>query len=95
MHRPPCIDEFEPTFLDQLLDVVLRLFILPFPPHGEELDFDVGEATLWVSEKLFYGTVKDEGHGCDCDSLVSARVVLFCSFKPANIVVGVRKQMNV
>ena len=52
MHGPAGVDELETAFFDKLACLILALVSLVVPPRGEELDLNLGEALLRVSNQL-------------------------------------------
>ena len=95
MHGPAGVDKLEAMLLDELANGILTLARLPVEPHGEEFHLDVGEDLVLVEDELVNHGVKNLAHVGDGDVLVNAGVVAVDRFKPANIVVTMRKHMNI
>ena len=56
MHRPTAVYKLNLPVSDHLADAILRLLLLAFPPHREELHLNEGELLARVGLKsLHYG----------------------------------------
>jgi hypothetical protein len=67
-------------------------FILLFPPHGKELDFDAGKNARWIIEKGLHHGINnwmDASSGV-LDGVIESKVMLLCCSLPANIIMGMR-----
>ena len=57
MHGPTGIDKFEAALIDKSTHLVLEFSGLLLPPHREELDLNVSEPVVRVSEKGLDGGI--------------------------------------
>ena len=70
MHGPAGIDELKTTLFDKLACLFLAMLVLVVPPQREELDLDLSETFLLVSNQLFDISVDDVLNTCFLDILL-------------------------
>ena len=94
VHRPAGVDHLQLPVRDEGANTVLHRFGLQIPPHLEELDLDLHEATLRVREKRGHDRAEFDLNICALDIVSSSIEVLVDRLQPADIVVRVRADVH-
>jgi len=95
VHGPSRVDELELTVLCEVAHLSLGVVVLLLPPHLEELHLNLGVLAVRVFNQL--GDCGVQGHlnvGV-LDVWAAPREIPVHSFFPAEVVVGVRDQVDV
>ena len=95
MHRPAGVDKLPAALANQLAHIVSLIVGGAVPPHGEELDFDVGELTVFFCHALLDCGRDDQIDICLLvGAIIRTCVVFVDSLQPADVIVRVRDQVH-
>lgn len=95
VHGPSRVDELELTVLCEVAHLSLGIFVLLLPPHLEELHLNLGVLAVRVFNQLGDCGVQSHLHVGVLDVWAAPGEIPVHGFFPAEVVMGVRDQVNV
>lgn len=95
MHAHSTIYEFELTRVDKLFDFKFHSFTLLPSPSLEKCHFNIYKLAVLILQECGHHRIKHVLHTCTTNGVVGSDIVLIDGFKPTNIIVRVRNQVNI